>query len=118
VSEEELNSLYHSALALLFPSLYEGFGFPIVEANSAGLPVIAGNNSAQVETAGEAALLVDALNTEEIAKAIIKLYQDPILRQDLREKGLVNCQRFSWRKVAEKSAEYIEEFVGSKIPVV
>ena len=109
VSEEELNAFYHGALGLLFTSLYEGFGFPIVEANSAGLPVIGGRNSSQIEVAGDSALLVDALNVNEIAGAIITLYQNPDLCRILSEKGRDNYQRFTWRKTAEKTAEFLSE---------
>ena len=110
VSEEELKAFYHSALAMLFPSMYEGFGFPIVEANSAGLPVIAGNNSSQVEVAGDAALLVNAFDFEEISQAIVKIWRSEDLRNELVERGLRNYKRFTWRNVAEKTAAYISEF--------
>jgi glycosyltransferase involved in cell wall biosynthesis len=109
ISDEELNALYHNGLALLFPSLYEGFGFPIVEAQSAGLPVIVGRNSSMPEITGEGGILVDAQNTNEIADAIIDIFFNKILRQKLREKGLRNSRKFNWQSTAQKTAEYIEE---------
>ncbi|NQS97818.1 MAG: glycosyltransferase [candidate division Zixibacteria bacterium] len=113
VSEEELNAFYHGALGLLFTSLYEGFGFPIVEANSAGLPVIGGRNSSQIEVAGGSALLINAYNADEIADAIVSLYRNPDLRATLRERGSENYKRFTWRKTAEKTAEFLLEFAAA-----
>lgn len=109
VPDDELNVFYHSALGLLFPSLYEGFGFPIVEAMLAGLPVIAGNNSSQIEAAGDAALLVDPYNVEEIAKAIVSLRMNPSLRNELIRKGKIHCHKFTWRDTAQKTAEYLQK---------
>ena len=109
VTDDELTALYKSALALLFPSLYEGFGFPIVEAMKAGLPVIAGNNSSQIEIAGDAAILVDGLNVEEIAQAIVDLYMKPDLRKQLSEKGKIHCRQYTWEKVAHETAQYLQQ---------
>jgi len=103
--------LYHRATALLHPSLYEGFGFPIAEAMSAGLPVIAGDNSSQAEIFGDAALLVDARSIEEIAWGIVRVVNDANLRADLMEKGRTLCRRLTWRKVAEKTAMYLTEAI-------
>ena len=115
ISEEELNALYHSGLGLLFTSLYEGFGFPIVEANSAGMPVIAGRNSSQIEVAADAAVLVDAYNVNEIADAIVELYRNEELRKTLKERGLKNYRRFTWRKTAEKTALYLHKFIMNEV---
>ncbi|MBC8279114.1 MAG: glycosyltransferase family 4 protein, partial [FCB group bacterium] len=114
VTDEELTALYKSAFALLFPSLYEGFGFPIVEAMKAGLPVIAGRNSSQVEVSGDAAILVDALNNEEIARAIVELYSNPGLRRELSDKGKIHCRQYTWEKVAAKTAQYLLQYFGNK----
>jgi glycosyltransferase involved in cell wall biosynthesis len=109
LEEDALSALYHSASALLYPSLYEGFGLQILEAMSAGLPVIAGNNSSQPEVAGDAVLLVNARNIEEIAEAIVRLQQDPSLRAELSRKSLLRSKQFTWKKVAEKTAVYLYE---------
>jgi GT2 family glycosyltransferase/glycosyltransferase involved in cell wall biosynthesis/2-polyprenyl-3-methyl-5-hydroxy-6-metoxy-1,4-benzoquinol methylase len=114
LADEERNVLYHSALALLHPSLYEGFGFPIIEAMSAGLPVIAGNNSAQAEIAGEAALLVNPGHVEEIAEAILRIERDSELRNGLIERGRRVCRRYAWPKVAEKTAIYLSESIARR----
>jgi glycosyltransferase involved in cell wall biosynthesis/GT2 family glycosyltransferase/predicted O-methyltransferase YrrM len=111
ISDEELRVLYHRATALLHPSLYEGFGFPIAEAMSAGLPVIAGDNSSQAEIFGDAALLVDARSIEEITRGILRVVQDGNLRAELADKGRELSRRFTWRRVAEKTAMYLTEAV-------
>ena len=111
IPDEELRVLYHRAIALLHPSLYEGFGFPIAEAMSAALPVIAGDNSSQAEIFGDAALLVDARSIEEIARGIVRMVNDANLRAELAEKGRMLCRRFTWRKVAEKTAMYLTEAI-------
>jgi len=114
VDETELNALYHSAQLLLFPSFYEGFGSPIIEAMAAGLPVIAGNNSSQVEVAGNAALLVNPRDVEEIAGAVVRLCRDSALRTEIGQRGPRQSQRFTWRKVAEKTAVYLSEFLARR----
>jgi SAM-dependent methyltransferase len=110
LSDEELSILYHSGLALLFPSLYEGFGLPIVEAQSAGMPVITCRNSAITETAGDSALYVDEHDPNSIAQGIIEIYHNTGLRAELIRKGLENHRKFSWRKVALDTVAHLEEF--------
>jgi glycosyltransferase involved in cell wall biosynthesis len=111
IEDGDLAHLYRGAQAMLFPSLYEGFGFPIVEAMMAGCPAIAGANSSQVEVAGDAALMVDARNVEEIAGAILRVMVEPGLRERLIRDGLVRAQKFTWEKVAEKTSMYLREFL-------
>lgn len=111
VSDSDLGLLYRHAHATLFPSLYEGFGFPIVEAMTAGCPVIAGANSSQPEVAGDAALLVNAQDVEAIAAAILKISVEPGLRERLVKDGYQRAQKFTWKKVAEKTAMYLREFM-------
>jgi glycosyltransferase involved in cell wall biosynthesis len=96
VAEEKLPSLYRGAEALIFPSLYEGFGLPLVEAMACGTPVVTSNTTALPEVAGEAALLVDPTSVEQIAAAIEQLVSDTSLRIKLREKGLAQAAQFSW----------------------
>jgi glycosyltransferase involved in cell wall biosynthesis len=96
VDENKLPALYRGALALLFPSLYEGFGLPIVEAMASGTPVITSSVTAMPETAGDAAMLVDPLSVEEIAEAISRVFGDDQLRDQLRAKGLARAATFSW----------------------
>lgn len=109
VAQEDKVALLSGATALLFPSLYEGFGFPILEAQACGTAVLCANNSSQPEVAGDAALLVQAQDTEAIARAIQRLVQDTHLRQQLIEKGLKNVHRFRWKRAAVQVMKVLEE---------
>lgn len=102
VPEAKLPSLYRGAQALIFPSLYEGFGLPILEAMGCGIPVVTSNTTALPEVAGDAALLVDPTSIEQIARATEQIVSDSSLRQHLRWKGLKRCAQFSWQRTAEK----------------
>ncbi|MFZ5803160.1 MAG: glycosyltransferase family 4 protein [Candidatus Omnitrophota bacterium] len=97
---EDLNGFYAGAEALVFPSLYEGFGIPILEAMASGTPVITSRASSLPEVAGEAAYYVDPLSVEEIATAMTEIAGDPGLRQGLIQKGSQQIRKFSWEKTA------------------
>jgi len=101
LSREEITALFKKAKALTFPSFYEGFGLPILEAQSLGVPVLTSNTSSLPEVAG-AVLYVDPYNIEEIAKGTEKIAFDESLRQDLIKKGFENIKRFSWEKAAQQ----------------
>ena len=105
VEDQVRATLYAEAEALVFPSLEEGFGLPVVEAFAAGLPVVASNVSAVAEVAGDAAVLVDPLDAEAIAGALERLITDSALRTELRAKGLARAQRFSWERCAAETWE-------------
>jgi glycosyltransferase involved in cell wall biosynthesis len=105
VSDEMLVHLYSTAVALVFPSLYEGFGLPVVEAMASGTPVIASRVASIPEVAGDAAILVDPANAEEIAAAIGRLVGDADLRTEMRKKGLVRTGRFTLERQAEDLLE-------------
>jgi len=96
VPDAQLPSLYRSAEALVFPSLYEGFGLPVLEAMACGTPVVTSNVSALPEVAGNAALLVDPTSVEQIAEAIERLVNDRSLRERLSQKGLARAADFPW----------------------
>ena len=100
VGNSELASLYKESLFLLFPSLYEGFGLPVIEAMSSGTAVITSTTTSLPEVAGDAAILVDPENTEEIALAIGNLYYNPDLKKELIEKGFIQAKKFTWEKTA------------------
>lgn len=110
IAENELPSLYENSISLLFPSLYEGFGLPILEAMSYKTPVITSDSSSMAEIAGNAALLVDPDNPDSIAKAMDSVYHDKTLRSDLISKGLKNIEKYSWLKSAEILLELIKEY--------
>lgn len=96
VAEDDLSALYSSANILAFPSLYEGFGLPVLEAMACGLPVIASSVSSLPEVTGNAALLVDPSNVEDMADAMLKLVENVDLRKSLRNKGFKRVEQFSW----------------------
>ncbi len=102
VRDDELAYLYHTATALVFPSYIEGFGMPVLEAMSVGLPVITSNQGALAEVAGDAALLVDPHDPSSIARAMDALATDDALCTALRTKGLVRAHQFSWEACAEQ----------------
>ena len=96
VPEEKLPSLYRGATALIFPSLYEGFGLPLLEAMACGTPVVTAKVTALPEVAGDAALLADPTSVDEIAAAIENVTGDDSLRLQLKEKGLARARSFTW----------------------
>jgi glycosyltransferase involved in cell wall biosynthesis len=102
VPDDQLNGLLAAALASTFVPHFEGFGMPIVEAMQCDVPVISSNATSMPEVAGDAALLVNPDSTEEINSAMIKMYNDPVLREQLIEKGRERRKLFSWQKTAEK----------------
>jgi len=100
--ESDMPKLYSGAIALLFISLYEGFGLPIVEAMASGVPVITSNVTSMPEIAGDAALIVDPHSENEISAAIRRVSTDEKLRQDLIDRGIERATHFSWDKMAVK----------------
>jgi glycosyltransferase involved in cell wall biosynthesis len=94
---------YASAKGLVFPSLYEGFGLPALEAMAHGTPVITSNTSSLPEVVGEAALLVDPLSTTAIEEAMARLLNDEALCQTLSSRGLERAKLFSWESTAQKT---------------
>lgn len=100
VSDQELIALYQMATCLVFPSLYEGFGLPVVEAMMAGCPVITSTTSSLPEVAGDAALLLNPLDAEELVAAIQRVLQDESLRNEMSEKGRSWSAHFSWEETA------------------
>jgi glycosyltransferase involved in cell wall biosynthesis len=102
VDDADLPALYSGAKAFVYPSLYEGFGLPPLEAMACGTPVITSNVTSIPEVVGEAALLIDPKSPKQIADAIRKLLADGILQQQLREKGMAQAQEFTWEKAAQR----------------
>jgi glycosyltransferase involved in cell wall biosynthesis len=106
--ESDKGALYAGALALVFPSLYEGFGFPVIEAMHCGTPVICSRTSSLPELAGDAALLVDPLDVESVAGAMSQISDDPALRQSLRVKGYQQALKFTWTAAAKEAMAALE----------
>jgi glycosyltransferase involved in cell wall biosynthesis len=107
VTDDELVVLYQMATCLVFPSLYEGFGLPALEAMSAGCPVITSNVSSLPEVVGNAGLLVDPLRTDEIVQAIIRVLSDDTLRQHMIEQGRIRAAQFTWEETARMTRDVL-----------
>jgi len=103
VAEEDLPALFSGARLFVFPSLYEGFGLPVLEAMACGTPVVCSNASSLPEVAGDAALLFDPLDVEGMAAAMDRVLRDEALRAELIERGLKRARRFSWEKCARET---------------
>jgi glycosyltransferase involved in cell wall biosynthesis len=106
----ELPDLYRGALAFVFPSLWEGFGLPVLEAMACGTPVITSAGSGTEEVAGDAALLVDPADTDELSQALGCLIEQPKLREQCRKQGLERAKRFSWAATAVATRALLETF--------
>ena len=109
IDEEDKALLYQHALAFLYPSFYEGFGLPILEAMQCGAPVITSDATAMPEVAGQAALLVNPNRPDELKKAMHEIYRDTELRAGLSQKGLARASEFSWWKTASQLIGYIDK---------
>lgn len=109
VSTQDLPAVYNAADAFVFPSLYEGFGLPVLEAMACGVPVAASNVSAVPEVAGEAAILFDPYDIREITQAMGRLLTDNDLRDALRQRGFERAKEFSWEKTARETLAVYEQ---------
>jgi len=108
VEEGDKPYLYHLADLFVYPSYYEGFGLPILEAMAAGCPVIAGSNSSQGEVLGDAGLLVNAFDVKEIKTAIESILLDDNLRQELKRRGQERAKNFIWEKTAQETLKIFQ----------
>jgi len=109
VPAEKLPSVYRSAHVLLFPSLYEGFGLPPIEAMASGIPVISSDRASLPEVCGDAAIYVNPLDHKEMALKIEQVLTDAELRKNLIEKGLKRAKIFTWEETARKTLEVYKE---------
>ncbi len=114
VEDADLPALYTGAEVFAFPSLYEGFGIPVLEAMACGTPVVAAETSSLPEVAGEAALLIPPTDTEALAEALWSALDDGARRADLRARGWEQCRRFTWRASAERLLACYAELLGEQ----
>jgi len=114
VNESDLPGLVAGATAFVYPSLYEGFGFPPLQAMAAGVPTITSNVSSLPEVAGDAALLIDPHSVEELSCAVERVLSSPSLRSDLAERGPRQAARFSWERCARESLHFFESLFWPK----
>jgi len=105
VPDADLPAVYAGAQALVFPSLFEGFGLPVLEAMACGTPVVCSATSSLPEIAGEAALLVDPTSTETLTDALIRVLRDDALAAALRERGWIQAGRFTWQETARRTLD-------------
>ncbi len=117
VPDRDMVALLKGALALVFPSLHEGFGFPVLEAQALGVPVLTSTTSSLPEVAGDAALFVDPFDVEAIAEGMARLFQDADLRAALRERGHANVRRFSWEHTAKVVLDAMEDVTSHRLQV-
>jgi len=109
VPEKDLPALYSGAICFVYPSFFEGFGLPVLEAMQCGTPVIAGNRTSLPEVTGEAALLFDPFDSGALAEAIGRVVDKPGYREELRVKGLERARTFSWTTTAKLTLQAYEE---------
>lgn len=109
VEQEELPLWYNAADLLAYPSLYEGFGLPPLEAMASGTPVLTSNTSSLPEVVGDAGILVDPQNADEIARAMLKVLRDKGLQEEMQKRGLERAKRFTWQGAAEETVRVYEE---------
>lgn len=113
VADEDLPALYSLADIFAFPSHYEGFGIPVIEAMACGTPVVCANNSCLPEVAGQSAVQVTATDTTALAEALDRLATDPVLRQQAIEEGFRQARKFSWPAAAERLLGVYQNFARS-----
>lgn len=113
VSEADLQALYTGALCFVYPSYFEGFGLPPLEAMQCGAPVVVGNRTSLPEVVGDAGLLVDPFDERALRSAIERLIDDDSLRKELRAKGLERARKFSWRDTARQTLKAYERAVNA-----
>ena len=116
ISDSELRALYARCEALLFPSLYEGFGLPVLEAMGCGAPVVASNRSSVPEVVGDAGVLVDPEDPRAMADAVLRLRREPGLRDELVRRGRIRATRFPWERTARDTVDVLCRVAGAARP--
>jgi len=112
VKHDDLPALYSGAELFVLPSLYEGFGLPVLEAMACAAPVVAASVSSLPEIVGDAGVLADPTDDADIARAMIRVLMDPLRAADMRRRGLERARRFSWQRCARETLEVIRDAAG------
>jgi glycosyltransferase involved in cell wall biosynthesis len=114
IQDSDLSAIYSGATCFVYPSFYEGFGLPPLEAMQCGVPVITSNTSSLPEVVGDAAILIDPTDQDQLCQAMLTLLGDEKLREILKQKGLKRAQQFSWKKCADQTTEIYKKVINSK----
>ena len=109
---EDLIKLYRSASCFVFPSFYESFGFPPLEAMACGCPVVVSNAGSLPEICGDAAVYCDPFNANDIAEKIMLVITNETLQEELRQKGMAQAKKFSWERCARETFAVIEKVLN------
>jgi glycosyltransferase involved in cell wall biosynthesis len=117
VPDADLPALYSGAVLAAVPSLYEGFGLPVLEAMACGTPVVCSAASSLPEVGGDAARYFDPNNTEAMADALLAVWQDEGLREAMHERGLARAAQFSWQRAAAETMGIYEQVAGKALEV-
>ena len=112
VSSEDLVALYNLATLFIMPSIYEGFGLPVLEAMGCGCPVVTSRGGSLAEVVGEAGRYIDPYDVDSIAKGISEAFNDPSLQKELSQKGIIQSRKFTWRKTADETMGVYESVVA------
>lgn len=112
VPDEDLVALYNLATVFIMPSLYEGFGLPVVEAMQSGCPVVSSHEGSLKEVVGEAGYIIDPYSIEDMSKAVKEIMGNIVLQKKLSEKGLIQAKKFSWEKTAGATNEVYKSLMG------
>ena len=115
VPDEDLPYLYNGASLFAYPSFYEGFGLPPLEAMACGCPVVTSNTSSLPEVVGDAGLMVDPLRSDELAGAMARVLEDSDLAAAMRTKGLARAATFSWERCARETLSIYRDVTGKSI---
>lgn len=114
IDDADLPLWYAAATVFTLPSLYEGFGIPLIEAMACGTPVIASTSSSLPEIVGDAGILVSPTDADALGAAMLQLLQSPELRADLRERGLLQARRFSWQTMAQRTVDVYRKVAADR----
>ena len=114
IQDSDLSAIYSGASCFVYPSFYEGFGLPPLEAMQCGVPVISSNTSSLPEVVGDAGILIDPKDKDQLCQAMLNILTDESLRENLKQKGLERAKQFSWKKCADQTVEIYKKIIDSK----